>query len=324
MFLFATPVLPGCGETALLSRCTLEIVQTLWTSPIPGISFHSYRNRKELSENEYILLHSSSTDFHLSQHMNPIILDSGVVVCVCLAGQGKIVVDMNTIHIQRGSFVLILPDSFIQVVAISDDAEITLIATGMGFLEKLAMFQPVEAYMEKIREMPCLQLNEHELQEVKEIYEFVEKLHKEATGPLTQEIQSTLMTFLALKIVTLFAGNQPAGKRKLSRHEQLFRQFTISLAKNFRAHRTVEFYAGEACLTPKHFSSVIKKRSGKPPSEWITERTIVLIKFLLDNTDKSIQEIANELNFPNQSFFTRYFKSNTGLTPTAYRAQRSS
>ena len=54
--------------------------------------------------------------------------------------------------------------------------------------------------------------------------------------------------------------------------------------------------------------------------DWITERTIVLIKFLLKNTDKSIQEICNELNFPNQSFFTRYFKSHTGLTPTEFRA----
>jgi AraC-like DNA-binding protein len=53
--------------------------------------------------------------------------------------------------------------------------------------------------------------------------------------------------------------------------------------------------------------------------EWITERTIVLIKFLLENSNKSIQEISNELNFPNQSFFTRYFKQHTGMTPTAYR-----
>jgi AraC-type DNA-binding domain-containing proteins len=55
------------------------------------------------------------------------------------------------------------------------------------------------------------------------------------------------------------------------------------------------------------------------PTEWIVERTILYIKFLLDNTDKSIQEISNELNFPNQSFFTRYFKNYTETTPTAYK-----
>ena len=201
----------------------------------------------------------------------------------------------------------------------TDDAKITLIATGMGFLEKLALSHPVENYVEKIREMPCLQLNEDQLEEAKNIYLFVEKLYKEATGPLKQEIQNSLLTLLALEIVTLFAENNSTGKPRLSRQEQVFRNFTISLAKNVSKHRTVEYYANEACLTPKYFSTLIKKRSGKLPMDWITERTVVLIKFLLLNSDKSIQEISNELNFPNQSFFTRYFKSHTGVTPTAFR-----
>ena len=148
---------------------------------------------------------------------------------------------------------------------------------------------------------------------------FVEKLYKEATGPLKQEIRSSLLTLLALEIVTLFAENQETGSPRLSRQDQVFRNFTISLAKNVSRHRTVEFYANEACLTPKYFSTVIKKRSGKLPMDWITERTIVLIKFLLQNSDKSIQEISNDLNFPNQSFFTRYFKNHTGFTPSAFR-----
>ena len=226
---------------------------------------------------------------------------------------------MQTIDIRRGSFVLLLPFSVIQVTEISDDAQITLIATGMGFLEKLAMSQPVENYVEKIREMPCLQLSDKYLEEAKEVYYFVERLYKEASGPLSQEIRNTLMTLLSLEIVTLFAVNQPKVKIRLSRQEQVFRNFTISLAENVREQRTVEFYATEACLTPKYFSSIIRKRSGKLPTEWITERTILLIKFLLQNSDKSIQEISNELNFPNQSFFTRYFKKNTGITPTAFR-----
>ena len=275
--------------------------------------------REALNDHDYLMLDSTSTNFHLLKDEAPFILDAGVVVFVCVAGEGKIFVDMQTIDIRRGSFVLLLPFSVIQVTEISDDAQITLIATGMGFLEKLAMSQPVENYVEKIREMPCLQSSDKYLEEAKEVYYFVERLYKEASGPLSQEIRNTLMTLLSLEIVTLFAVNQPKVKIRLSRQEQVFRNFTISLAENVREQRTVEFYATEACLTPKYFSSIIRKRSGKLPTEWITERTILLIKFLLQNSDKSIQEISNELNFPNQSFFTRYFKKNTGITPTAFR-----
>ena len=271
------------------------------------------------TDNSYLKLDSSSTDFHELKAKIPFILDAGVVVFVCLGGEGKIVVDMQTISIRRGSIVILLPYSVIQLADISDNTRITLIATGMGFLEKLALSQPVENYVEKIREMPCLQLSENQLEQAKKIYLFVEKLYKEATGPLKQEIRSSLLTLLALEIVTLFAENKESGNPRLSRQDQVFRNFTISLAKNVSQHRTVEFYANEACLTPKYFSTVIKKRSGKLPMDWITERTIVLIKFLLHNSDKSIQEISNDLNFPNQSFFTRYFKNHTGFTPSAFR-----
>lgn len=270
-------------------------------------------------DNSYLKLDSSSTDFNELKAKIPLILDAGVVVFVCLKGEGKIVVDMQTISIRRGSIVILLPYSVIQLADISDDTRITLIATGMGFLDKLALSQPVENYVEKIREMPCLQLNENQLEQAKKIYLFVEELYKEATGPLKQEIRSSLLTLLALEIVTLFAENKESGNPRLSRQDQVFRNFTISLAKNVSQHRTVEFYANEACLTPKYFSTVIKKRSGKLPMDWITERTIVLIKFLLHNSDKSIQEISNDLNFPNQSFFTRYFKNHTGFTPSAFR-----
>lgn len=290
--------------------------------PINPAPINREDKRNELAGSGYLVLNSSSTNFHALKSKDPMILDAGVMVFVCLRGEGSIVVDMNTLHIRRGSFVLLLPYSVVQVIEASDDLEVTLIATGFGFLEKLVSLQPVENYVARISEEPCLQLSDSQLDEMGHVYDFVEKYYSEASGPLAHEIQNTLMTFLSLEIVSMYARNQPAQKRKLSRHEQIFRNFTMSLSRNFREHRTVEYYAEEACLTPKHFSTVIKQRSGKLPSEWITERTVILIKFLLDNSDMSIQEISNELNFPNQSFFTRYFKGQTGLTPTAYRSRK--
>lgn len=289
--------------------------------PIGVVPFDSESTRQELDDGGYLILDSSTTDIHALSNREPMILDAGVILFVCMGGEGKIVVDMTTLHIRRGSFVLLLPYSVIQIVEASEDIEITLTVTGFGFLDKFTIMQPVENYVAQIMENPCLQLNERQLEEVRNIYDFVERQHANARGPLAHEIQSSLMTFLSLRIISLYAVQQPAVKQKLSRHEQIFRNFTISLAKNFRERRTVEFYAQEACLTPKHFSAVIKQRSGKLPMEWIAERTIILVRFLLDNSDMSIQEIANELNFPNQSFFTRYFKTRTGMTPTAYRAR---
>lgn len=253
---------------------------------------------------------------------NPKILDAGVVVFVCQAGTCDIIIDMQSVHLQKGSFAVLLPYTVIQILDYSEDIRITALTAGVDFLERLSLLQPVENYVALVQENPCLLLDEEKMEEVKDVYEFAQRRMEKAEGALAAEIRETLLTLLALEIVSLYASNKPAVRRKLSRQEQVFRHFTFSLAKNIRQYRNVEFYADEACLTPKHFSAVVKKKSGKLPTEWIAERTVLLIKFLLENSVMSIQEISNELNFPNQSFFSKYFKKHTGMTPKAYRNQK--
>lgn len=57
----------------------------------------------------------------------------------------------------------------------------------------------------------------------------------------------------------------------------------------------------------------------KPASEWISKAVITEVKVLLKDTDKPISEISDILNFPTDSFFCRFFKKETGVTPTQYR-----
>lgn len=250
---------------------------------------------------------------------NPKILDAGVVLFICQSGEGKMVIDMNTHFIRRGTFCLLLPFTAIQILEYTEDLQVTAITAGIEFLEKLTLLQPVEDYMDIIQENPCLALDDEQLKNVKEIYNFTKNRLADKHRPLAIEIRDTLLILMSLEVLSLYAQLKPTEKRKLSRQEQIFRNFTFSLSKNFREHRDVEFYAEEACLTPRHFSTIIKKKSGKLPTQWIAERTIIIIKFLLENSDMAIQEICNELNFPNQSFFSRYFRKHTGMTPKEYR-----
>jgi AraC-like DNA-binding protein len=66
-------------------------------------------------------------------------------------------------------------------------------------------------------------------------------------------------------------------------------------------------------------SSVIRSSSGKSAGEWIDERTVLEVKTLLKTTGMTIQQIADELNFPTQSSFGRYFKRIVGTSPKEYR-----
>ena len=105
------------------------------------------------------------------------------------------------------------------------------------------------------------------------------------------------------------------------RSSDYFKQLVSLLHQHYRTERSVEFYANQMNLTPKHLSRVVRNHSGKSVHQWIDEFVVLEIKNLLKYSDLSIQQISYELNFPNPSFMGQYFKRITGKTPGHYRRE---
>ncbi len=102
-------------------------------------------------------------------------------------------------------------------------------------------------------------------------------------------------------------------------------KFHTELTKHYREHRDVDFYAKQICLSPKHFSAVVKKETGRNAAHIIQTYVVGQAKMLLDSRpDISIQDIAMMLGFKEQSAFCRYFKRETGLSPKQYQDNSSS
>lgn len=95
--------------------------------------------------------------------------------------------------------------------------------------------------------------------------------------------------------------------------------FKILLENNFRSKRQPSFYAAQMGISPNNFSKICKQQFFKTPSILIHERVILESKKLIHLTYKSMKEIAAELNFGDENYFSRYFKKHTGITPTAFR-----
>ncbi|MFV0538448.1 MAG: helix-turn-helix domain-containing protein [Dysgonomonas sp.] len=72
-------------------------------------------------------------------------------------------------------------------------------------------------------------------------------------------------------------------------------------------------------MTSKYLSSLIKEQTGRTAFAWINEIIISSIKHILKTTDKTILQISEDFNFPNASFFGRFFKKHTNMTPVEYR-----
>ena len=83
--------------------------------------------------------------------------------------------------------------------------------------------------------------------------------------------------------------------------------------------RSVAFYAGRCCLSPKYFARIITESLGKKPGDIIKASVILEAKVLLVSNDYSVQQVSDKMNFPNSSFFCKYFKSATGCSPRQYQ-----
>lgn len=107
--------------------------------------------------------------------------------------------------------------------------------------------------------------------------------------------------------------------RRNSRQEVFFTEFQYLVHQHFKTERKILFYATKLHVTSKHLSETIKAVSGKTARQWINETVVLEAKVLLQNLQLTVGQIAESLNYPDQSSFGKFFKGQTGQSPSAFR-----
>ena len=124
-------------------------------------------------------------------------------------------------------------------------------------------------------------------------------------------------------IALLFEINQvyePLFLTKQTAAVNLTNKFKEALFKNIKIKRLVTDYSTLLHVSPNHLNKVIKNVTSKSPTKWIDEVTILEAKVLLYQTDMSIAQVALSVGIEDQSYFSRIFKRQEGISPTEFRA----
>ncbi len=99
------------------------------------------------------------------------------------------------------------------------------------------------------------------------------------------------------------------------------KKFFQLVEENYGQNLSVGEYADKMAITPNHLTQTVNQLTGKTSSQIIRSKQILEIKRLLVHTNLSVTEIATRLNFPDQSYFTKFFKREAGISPLQYRVK---
>lgn len=150
---------------------------------------------------------------------------------------------------------------------------------------------------------------------IKEVIKSDIQVKNEAVEPLVE----SLLYVLSGLIKKNTAKDQEENKSSQTRLYILFERFMSLVSEFHTSERGMAFYAQRLGMTPKYLSRLIKQVSGRSAPDWIDSFVIQEAKSMLKYTDESIKEIVYKLNFVNASVFYKFFKAQTGMTPSEYR-----
>ena len=137
--------------------------------------------------------------------------------------------------------------------------------------------------------------------------------------PSDQHVIFYLFLAFLYELRSVFMRNNSDKKIQLTRKEEITMRFVKLLNECCKEERSVLFYAGQMNVTPRYLTQIVKEVTGRSAGELIDEMVIMEARLLLNDMSLTLAQVAEQLYFSDQFFFSKFFKRNTGITPSEFR-----
>ena len=207
----------------------------------------------------------------------------------------------------------------IQNVKYSQDFEADFLLASPEFL---AAFNPEMVWASKgfvfIRLNPSFHLDEESKRLMDDDFGLFHSRLSQTNSPFRREIVGRVFQVFLYDLWTVYRHGLSQMKAA-DNTAQVFLRFLGLVSEHVVREREVGFYADKLCITAKYLSQISNQITGLPASQWIQFYATFELVSLLDDTTKSLTDIADAMGFSTMSFFSRYVKKVLGKTPTEYR-----
>ena len=223
------------------------------------------------------------------------------------SGEVGLNVNFHDSVVKAGCCALIGANAMLERVAVSDDARVILMLFSCSMTTMQQQDQPVVTW----------KLHGEHMTMLKQVYGMMRTIM--LNNAFARNREESIASCLNLMGSIIGQAGKSNPDAKPSRQDEIVARFLQCVHENYREHRDVGFYAAQMGLSLKYMSHVIYEKTGRHPTKWIKDYVILEAKTMLRSGRYSIQQIADELHFPNQSFFGKYFKEAVGVSPKKWK-----
>lgn len=241
-------------------------------------------------------------------------------VVLCTGGHASVAINGQKYEGGVNDLFVCTPNIIIESGMMSVDFKSKCLCMSVSYLQRLVPLFDNSWNVRLIMESnPLVRLSDEEAATFQMYYDLICSRLSHTSGKYLQRVIDALFMAFFYEFRNMVDRVEEVSPRPFTSREGHFKAFMDMLSAAYPKPRSVSHYATQLCITSKYLSTVCKEVCGERPSDIIERFVMKDVKYQLTHTSKSIKDIAYELGFPNISFFGKYVKNNTGMSPKAVR-----
>lgn len=252
---------------------------------------------------------------------------------LCREGEVTLSIDEIEYHVKKNSILVYFSYSTLRIINHTPNLRGTLIGANLEIIQPMLYNISNFNALFVIKQSPLQTITDEQYKAISQYISLLKDITRKEKDntqdttckPVNKTIaeiarkQAELLSYsLMLEVLQCYA-DIATDNVPFSRKDEVLQKFVSMLYRNYRTEHEVTYYAEQQFLTTRYFSTIVKERSGKSPSQWIATALLVDARNLLKNTNMTIKEISDLLCFPNQSYFGKWFKNLTSVSPLDFR-----
>ena len=263
------------------------------------------------------MIYGSPNAFMLAKHHSqpPFVIDD-YRMGIYVRGEARAIINLVERDLTPGTLVFLGPGTIINPIDFGEGLELYGIGLFADFPMPFATGQMPSAFNGQVRDFQ-IKVDESDVITARHFIDTI--WHLVHQPDYNRQTLSSIVAAMMYHYDGLYRKHIDLLKASQSREQTIFDRFIYLVNQHATREHQIGFYADKMCLNEHYLGTVIRQASGITAKEWIDRALIEHIKIELKYSDKPIAQISQEMDFPNPSFFSKYFKRLTNQTPLEYK-----